>query len=195
MKPLITILLVFLCLDLHAQEKSKVQLPLHDGLLSYENVITLDTTYKSQILFKGAKTWFVNTFHSAKAVIQSEDQANGRLLGKCIIPINASIWCNGSISPEIGLYIQIDVKDGKYRYRLYNFNYFITDIASGNKTAQKLEYGYNLYLTDKTSKGITMSRKSLNEKLDTAYLSLLSNVDALIASLNSAMKNSKSDEF
>jgi len=99
-----------------------------------------------------------------------------------------------SISSEIGMYIQIDVKDGKYRYKLYNFNYFTYDL-NNNPIAHHLEDGYNLYLTDKTPKGITMSRRSLNEKLDTAYISLLQNTDALIVSLNNAMKSSKSDDF
>jgi hypothetical protein len=194
MKTLFTLSFALLCLTSTAQS-TKVKLPITDGLLSYEKVITLDSSYKAQMLYKSAKTWFVNTFHNAKAVIQSEDQMNGRFLAKCIMPINASIWCNGSITPEIGMYIQIDVKDGKYRYRLYNFNYFVTDIANGNQTAHHLEQGYALYLEDKTPKGITMSRKSLNEKLDTAYLSLLQNTDQLIASLNNAMKTSKSDDF
>jgi len=193
MKALLTITLGLIFLECSAQT-TKIQLPLTNGYLSYEKVITLDSTYKAQMLYKSTKTWFVNTFHNAKAVIQSEVQTSGRFLAKCIMPINASFWCMNSISSEIGMYIQIDVKDGKYRYKLYNFNYFTYDL-NNNPIAHHLEDGYNLYLTDKTPKGITMSRRSLNEKLDTAYISLLQNTDALIVSLNNAMKSSKSDDF
>jgi len=188
------LIFLFIYLSAKAQEKSKVQLPLHDGLLSYESVVTLDSSYKAQLLYKATKTWFVNTFNSAKAVIQSEDQVNGRFLGKGGITIDASIWTAGSITPDVRFYIQIDVKDGKYRYKIYNFHYFISDL-NNNLQAHKFEDGYNLYLTDKTPKGITMSRAGMNERLDKAYLSLIRNIDGLITSLNDAMKKSKSDEF
>jgi len=73
MKALLTITLGLIFLECSAQI-TKIQLPLTNGYLSYEKVITLDSTYKAQMLYKSTKTWFVNTFHNAKAVIQSEDQ-------------------------------------------------------------------------------------------------------------------------
>ena len=61
----------------------KISIPLsQDSVIEYTSIVSLDSTFKFQDIYKGSKTWFVNNFNSAKAVIQSEDQTNGRFLGK-----------------------------------------------------------------------------------------------------------------
>jgi len=194
MRTLLIVFLTLLYITANAQDTSKVKLPLIDSYLQYQNVVTLDSTYSESTLYKATKTWFVNMFKSAKYVIQSEDQVNGRFLGKAEVLVPAGLLIYGSVAPEIKFYLQLDVKRGKYRYKIYNFSYAFYDM-SNNLVEKPVEYGYNLYLTNKTPRGLLISRKELNKQIGEAYSSMEYQIANLINSLNEAMRNSKNDDF
>jgi len=121
MKKIILIaLLALLCVSVKAQDKDTVglKLPIKDGRLIYEGII--DAPNKSKMdLYNNARQWFVDYFKSSKDVIQNEDKDQGRIIGKGIILVPwKTVASNGFYDDKIT--IQIDVKDGKYRYRIYD---------------------------------------------------------------------------
>jgi hypothetical protein len=193
MKTLLTLSLALLCLNAKAQQTEKFKLPLSsDSTIVYEKVIPLDSTYKSAILYKAAKTWFVNNFKSSKAVIQSEDQINGRFLGKCYITGTGGLSYTVFIGDQCYFTIQIDIKDGKYRYRFYDF--YGTGEALGSQLNINESRNYCMYLNDKI-KGGFVGRDKMYKRLYSFYSIFDTQINSLITSLNTAMINSKKDDF
>ena len=171
----------------------KVKIPINEsGYIEYAGVVKLDSTSKAQTLYKAAKTWFVNNFNSAKSVIQSDDQNNGRLLGRAFVTVHQKGFTLIE-DPQVYFYIQIDVKDGKYRYKFYNFVSYITFM--NNTTEQPFTQSYDKYLNNSLDKPALVSTKTLYLRADYFYSDFQSQILRLIINLNSAMKNSKSDDF
>ena len=117
-KPLFITLLVIVSFYGYAQDTVGLKLPIKEGRLVYEGII--NTPSKSKMdLYNNAKQWFVDYFKSSKDVIQNEDKEQGRITGKGIIFIYLkSFGITHSYNDKIT--IQIDVKDDKYRYRIYD---------------------------------------------------------------------------
>jgi len=153
----------------------------------------MDSTYKQAQLYNAAKTWFVNTFKSAKDVIQSEDAMNGRFLAKGNTVVSGVNSLNSPISPNISFYIQIDLKDAKYRVRVYNFISLIDFMNTHNEIPVDKEY--ELYLTNKNPKGWAMSRDKFNKRADKAFTNFDTTIIGLMTSLNNAILTNKKDDF
>ncbi len=119
MKTICTIigLLVPICC-FSQQDTIGLNLPLIEGKVVYESVV-LAPDKSSAELYKNAKQWFVDYFNSSKAVIQSEDKSEGRIAGKGIVVVD---WKTSGIIVKYNnrLTIQLDVKEGRYRYRFYD---------------------------------------------------------------------------
>lgn len=190
MKTLFTSLLAIVCLSVYSQEKYKLPLT-PDSLIEYKGVVTLDSTYKYNGIYKAAKTWFVNSFHNSKAVIQSEDQTNGRFLAKGFVVMHQKGFTIVN-DPQIWFYLQIDVKDGKYRYRFYNITQFTYLINDWVKVSFSDEY--KDFLEDKLKHGL-MGKKSFIEKWNYMYADVDSEINGLIVNLKKEVINDKSDDF
>jgi hypothetical protein len=122
-------LFIMVSLSSYAQKDTVgLNIPIKEGKIVYEGII--ETPNKTKIdLYNNAKQWFVDYFKSSKDVIQNEDKDQGRIIGKGIIFIYwKALGMKGSYNDKIT--IQIDVKDGKYRYRIYDM--VITTPASYN---------------------------------------------------------------
>lgn len=98
-------------------------MPKVDGQYGYMEVITVDSLNKD-VLFNNAKTFFVDAFKSAKDVIQLDDKAEGKLIGKGIITVsgNQQKMMGHSWERKINAYFSIEIlcKDNKYKYRIYD---------------------------------------------------------------------------
>jgi hypothetical protein len=122
--------LTILCLQVKAQhtenEKSlNGSFPKIDGSYEYQSVITLDSTYKKDALYKNAKLYFVDNFKSAKDVIQYDEREQGKVIGKGVMMFDD--WHNiftvtDKFEWTVSYSTEITCKDGKYRYRLYDIN-------------------------------------------------------------------------
>ena len=55
--------------------------PNKDGKINYSEVVNVDSVKKEE-LYNRAKHWLVETFNSAKDVIQIDDKENGEIVGK-----------------------------------------------------------------------------------------------------------------
>lgn len=101
-------------------------IPRVEGKYEYSEVVNTDASLKKADLFKNAKLYFVNTYRSANDVIQYQDEETGKVIGKSFLKVSAQQKYG------LGLYLmtfnwdihyttEIICKDGKYRYRFYDF--------------------------------------------------------------------------
>lgn len=96
-------------------------IPFKDGSPHIERIVQLDSTYTKEMLYSNAKRWFAQVFNDANHVIQVDDRQGGEIIGKGYLAIS---W--KYIFPETHnqkFTISINVKDGKYRYKIYDVSY------------------------------------------------------------------------
>src|ERR1700740_2673048 len=180
MKKLITIAsMLFLCMYARSQN---FRFPIKDDAIVYENVVNVDSTITKDLIYKSAKTWFVKTFKNAKYVIQSEDQQAGRIIGKGSIEIPADIHFNHAVGSICNFTIQIDVKDGKYRYRIFQFSTQGTDILN-NKFYADLNETYNKYRRNEYKGALLYRREKLYQHLDESFNAIDININSMTESL------------
>jgi hypothetical protein len=85
-----------------------------EEMRTYEKIFNIPNTAKDE-LYVRANEWFVNTFKSAKSVIQFQDKEAGKIMGKYRLyitigkPVSITVGCTSIIT--------VDVKDN--RVRLY----------------------------------------------------------------------------
>jgi hypothetical protein len=93
--------------------------PYKEGKIIYERIVEIPETSKD-ILFQGAKIWFVETFKDSRAVIKSEDKEAGEILGT-----GRSRFFYGRTGGFPGeknyvFNIRVTIKDNKYRIQIYD---------------------------------------------------------------------------
>lgn len=185
-------LLTFATLFTYAQKDTiGLNLPLVDGKIIYQSVIELPG--RTQIeLYKNSKQWFVDYFKSSKDVIQNDDKESGKVIGKGIIFVYLkTTFFSQTISDKIT--IQIDCKDGKYRYKIYDINLTVPSSYSSvtgpvpafDFTAEDLI----ARLTDNPAR-IGYTKGQCRKILD----SIVAETQSTISSLKTAM-NAKTDDF
>lgn len=86
----------------------------HEFILEYPSL-------SKDILFDRTLKWIANNFRSAKQVIEYQDKESGAIIGNGVVNITA----DGSIIGPfpVGFTMNIDLKDGKARYRFLNLNH------------------------------------------------------------------------
>jgi hypothetical protein len=118
-------LLACLCLPVKAQP---ITLPKVDGKSEITEVVKLDSSFKIDDLYKNAKIYFVNIYSSGVAnVIQYDDKASGTVIGKSSFQVQSNDnYKLGMLSVSViwNVYYntEIIVKNGRYKYRFYNFD-------------------------------------------------------------------------
>jgi hypothetical protein len=103
------------------QENVLTILPLKDGKVNYSGVVNVDSVNKTE-LYNRAKHWLVETYKSAKDVIQIDDKENGEVIGKVFFEI---YWTNtfySGLNINIWHTLKIQVKDGRFRYEITDFS-------------------------------------------------------------------------
>lgn len=116
-------------------------------LVSYSEVIQLDSTLSKDELYRRAKQWFVLTYKDSKSVLQLDDKSSGQLVGKATMKYNSSVFSgSASTSGYTDYTLSVFVKDGRYKYEMTNF---IHD-GTGNSTVPK-GYDFGLITTSDAS--------------------------------------------
>jgi hypothetical protein len=90
-----------------------------NGQYSKSGIVEVPNLKSTQI-YNQSKEWFFTSFKSAKSVIDV-DVINEKIMGKGIATISYNIKSGKSIVPvqnPIDIIISIDIKDGKYRYKV-----------------------------------------------------------------------------
>ena len=83
------------------------------------SIIDTSVETKSNLYIK-ASEWVANRFVSAKDVIQMNDKDAGKIIAKGVIECYESAMLS-SITIYVKFTLAIDVKDKKYRIKLYDF--------------------------------------------------------------------------
>lgn len=146
-----------------SQEKLLDILPLENGNVVYTEVVKVDSINKKE-LYNRAKKWFVLNYKSANAVIQLEDKEDGMIIGKGNFRIKYY-----SRNPTIEHTLQIETRDGRYKYTVSRFIY--SDIQNDKFIIEKFPKGWagkkKLYRTvnEKIKLIITDLKKSMETEL------------------------------
>jgi hypothetical protein len=185
LKPFLFLIALLFSLPAFAQ----IDLPTKDGVIAYEGIIKVDSTQKAIDLYRKGREWFVNTYVDAKEVLQLDDKADGKLIGKGAYKYS---FVNGINVSQVRLrfILNLDVKDGRYRYRIYTF--------SGENTNTSMLGGANAtqLRTIDYDKSYEALKKGDRVKYNTKILEGLdTQVKVIVASLEKAMmaKGSKDD--
>lgn len=102
-------------------ERMLDSIPTKDDKILYDEIVTTDSTQTKEQLFIRIRQWFVENFTDSKNVLEVNDKDNGLLTGKGTYKY---AMLNGLNTHEgyTTFVINAAVKDGKFRYQLYNFN-------------------------------------------------------------------------
>lgn len=131
MKLPITTLLLFVALGANAQTpvtktaSSKttalIILPVDSvsKLVTYAEVVQAPQLTQAELYTRG-KVWFVNTFKSAKAVVQTEEKDAGLLIGTAWSPFTVKSM-GIPITYKLWYTVRLAFKDGRYKYEINNF--------------------------------------------------------------------------
>jgi hypothetical protein len=127
-KILLIAILLFSCISAFSQHNENEKtitdtIPKVNGNYEYMEVVTLDTSYKKEQLYRNAKVFLVDIFKSAKDVIQYDDKEQGKIIGKGILELSdyhIIFTVIDQFTWDVNFTIEISCKDGKYRYRLYD---------------------------------------------------------------------------
>lgn len=96
-------------------------LPMKNGSVIFEKVIEVKDKTKGQI-YAALRKWFAESFKDSKSVIQVADKEEGLITGKG----NYSFFLKETIMMThiygtCDFTINIDIKDGKFKYQVYGF--------------------------------------------------------------------------
>jgi hypothetical protein len=184
-KNILIILFAFLCLKVNAQ---KIELPLKDSDVVYEEVVKLkDTTVSSDKLFSLAQTWFANTFKDSKSVLQVNDRQSLKLIGKGVVLFTKGF--GNTLDTYVYYTVAVDIKQGRYRYRVYNIGF-----ETGN-SIDELSKGYSHYLHGEIHRIIFESKKAALKRYENDFTVVNTKINNLIISLKSNMNNLNADNF
>ena len=183
MKKLFFIIFVLLISnEVLAQDKLLGILPLKDGKVAYSDVIQLQGVSKDE-LYKRAKHWFINTYHSSKDVIQLDDKENGEVIGLGCFKALWMVRFYTSQYVNVWKIIKIQIKDDRFRYEISDFrmrNYYLSP-----QNTSITDVGIPL---EDWNKGHDSSNKRF-------YPQINSQIIALINSLEKAMKYKMDDSW
>ena len=100
------------------QDTVGMHLPFKDGKLTYEGIVNVAGKNKMD-LYADAKKWFTDYFIDSRDVIQMQDKDQGRIIGKGILVFSYKVLLSSVKFYDL-ITVEIDVKDGRYRYRVYD---------------------------------------------------------------------------
>jgi len=139
-------------------------IPTKDDKIFYDSVLFTDSSIKKEQLFIKIRQWFVENFTDSKSVLEVNDNENGLLTGKGTYKY-ATI--NGLNAHEgyTTFIMNVAVKDGKFRYQLYDF------VAEGTNTSL-WSTSYNNTMKEKLSMNdaLAMYKKGQRQKYASKYL-------------------------
>ncbi|MGY6648328.1 DUF4468 domain-containing protein [Wenyingzhuangia sp. IMCC45574] len=161
------LILITFSIKSFSQEKLLDILPIENGNVVYTEVIKVENINKKE-LYNRAKKWVVLKYKSANDVIQLDDKEDGIIIGKGNFGIKYY-----SRKPTIEHTIQIETKDGRYKYTVSSFIY--SDVQNDTFTIEKFPKSW-------------FGKKKLYKTLD-------EKVNSIIADLKKFMKTELKDDW
>jgi hypothetical protein len=111
---------------------------LHTPKSSYEEVVNADSVSKAD-LYQRAKRLLIDNFKNTKGGIPSDDKEAGIIIAKGYTQVHPN-----ALENHVNYTIEIDVKDGKYRYQIDHIEFEAFYNGSlGADTVDELNALYN----------------------------------------------------
>jgi len=153
LKNVLFLMSVMLVIVLPSFSQTKSIFPLNEnGEIVYSGIINIDSV-NSKELYGRANEWFVNIFKSAKDVIQLNDKEAGKIIGKG--NFNAGIaHCRAGMIHQpiygvVNFTVEIQTKDGKYKYNFSNFQFKYLNTITGEDVDTDLTLSSFMFLKNK----------------------------------------------
>lgn len=108
--------------------------------LKFTGVVKLaDSTISASQIYSSCISWFAVSYKDSQRVLQQTDDENYRIIAKALFKTYRETAFGGTPAYGVVNYtIQIDCKDGKFRYEITNF---IHDGNSNNANGKVLSFG------------------------------------------------------
>lgn len=184
------LILILLLVVTNVLKAQKVQIPLSkDSVIAYEGVIKFkDTLLNKEKIYNAAKIWFSDALTNSKLTLQIYNMDSGKLIGKISTLYAKSLLAH---IPDNYLEYSIDiiVKPGKYKYRIYN-------ISLSNSPNENLSSEYLDYKNGKLKSYPLVSKKKVEKIYQSMFSKIDTDIDYLIKDLITKMSVlEKVDEF
>jgi hypothetical protein len=167
--------------DLSPDQRKEMlkSIPTKDDKIFYDEVVTVDSSLKKDQLFMQLRQWFVENFMESKNVLEVNDMENGLLTGKGTYKYTKINGLNVH-SGHVMFVINMAVKDGKYRYQLYDFT--ATDENQSLLSSTAKSYTHTIDLNEilamyKKGKREKFTRMFLDDMIDLVYYIKMSSAD------------------
>jgi hypothetical protein len=112
-------LLVCCALLLTLPAIAQLEIPTKEAAVYYEGVVDVPNQTQAELYQKG-RAWLAETYYNVKDAMLLADPANGKLMSKASYYYDFGNGLNYS-QINLNFVLALDLKEGKYRYRLYNF--------------------------------------------------------------------------
>ena len=183
MRKFLWVIVLFASTQLYAWEP--VQLP-YDSithLVTYQEIVKVDSSINSKALYANARAWIANAFHSAQNVIQMDDKDNAQIIVKGNFSVSTTGL--GHFFPQgvMNFTLTLKCKDGKYKYVFNNFNHKGEPGKAYSSDCGPIE-------TDEFTSWLTITKKMWND----IKIMSDSKVKDLIIDLKKSMNIKASDE-
>ena len=188
--PLLTLML-FITLGLIAQTVNVP--PRKNNIAVYDGIMKVDSTIKKEVLFDRANNFVKSWFNSAIPIIQFASKDSGQLV---ITPAITFQFSRLGINYSGGLWHYLatfDFKDGKYRYKLENFNN--TGFMNGSRYATNLGPVECLYEDGTCWTGINIGTRPTPKECKAILTSLHKEVVKLMAAFDAEMQKPLKDDW
>lgn len=100
-------------------------------LITYSEVVQIDNVSKDE-LYSRANEWFAKYYKSANAVLQMNNQENGKLVGKPLTTVFVTALGREYEIGHVKYTITISCKDGRYKYEITDFMHDAGAIQTGS---------------------------------------------------------------
>lgn len=181
MKKALLIIISLLSVNLIFAQENELHRKVVDGVLTYENVVKVDSTLTAEQIYSKALLFCANEFKSANEVVQLKDETNNIIIAKGLIQMD---WPTlvGTTNGYTEFTLSIYCKDGKYKY-------VINNLAWQQQMKMKLStYSHNQRITlDNIVKKDNNATRKILSQLDERINYITSNLSKYI--------NSKEDNW
>ena len=185
-----TLILGMIPLISFSQNLIEDNFPTKDGLIHYSDVVHVDSTINSNDLYLNAKKWIVDGFKSSKAVIETDDKEAKLIILKSFI----SKGHNYEVSnPKNWFTLKIEMKDGRYRYSLYDIRYEFDVFVMGQNI--HTDKPFEEWMKPSHKEMSERKRKKINSGLNAYCQELNAEYMLVLTSLKSAMSKIENEKW
>lgn len=193
MKKILFVLALFISIKGYAQDQPEKLFPVKDGKVVYEEVVELAGA-KKDVLYLAAKKWLVGNSGPTKIKIDAEDKESGLLIGKALTAVTVKGLLGIKEVYNVNFTFQIDSKDGKYRYRIFDIIHSMDGVTESSLNAK-----YVLNILAEKDNEIALGAKGYSKANAKAAVKLITAIDEelnrLSTSLKAALKSGAADTF